>query len=116
VEAEQDTADPVCISGEVALGISAHDPAGDGVLGLEIEAVGGSGEGRVLADGRLGESVLVEADVSRAVVAAAVDGQAEALAEVAGQAGVPTVLGHALQVGAGLKAQIASTDVRLIEM
>ena len=57
----------------------------------------------VLADGGASDVAGVEADVGGAVVAAAVEGDAEALVEVAGQAGVPGVVGEPLQEGPGWK-------------
>ena len=110
---------PFGVAGEVAVGETAHDATGDGVAGLEIEAVGGSGHGIVLADFGTGESALavgVESHVGDAVVATTIDGNAEALVLVAGEAGVPCVPGEALQAGSGLEAEVAHVGEGLIAM
>jgi hypothetical protein len=49
-----------------------------------------------------------------AVIAAAIDGYAQALIEIACEADVPVVLVDPLQRGAGREAQVARAEIRLI--
>ena len=85
---------------------------------MEIEAVCGSKEGSILADGRLGLAArsLQGRDERSAVVAAPIEGQSQALIVVAGEADIPVVLVDALQRGARCKAQVTGAHIALIEM
>src|ERR1700676_3211490 len=83
---------------------------------MHIKPVSGSAHDGISADGWSGNGTEVESDKGSAIVAASVDRYSEALAVIAGDAGVPRIVGDALQVRSWLKAQVAHGDVGFVKV
>lgn len=105
--------EPVGVAGEIAIRAARHHATGDGIPGLQVEAIDGAGEQVVLADGVPRIVGVIEADESCAVIAAANEGVTQSLAGEARQTGFPSIEIETLFRRTGREAHEARVNVRL---